>query len=35
MDGGSRAMSGTIAEAQSAVNILNIDKFCNKAVGDF
>jgi hypothetical protein len=28
MDGGGRAMSGTIAEAQNAVNIGNIDQFC-------
>jgi hypothetical protein len=27
MDGGGRAMSGTIAEARNAVNIGNIDKF--------
>ena len=27
MDGGGRAMSGTIAEAQNAVNIGNIDPF--------
>jgi hypothetical protein len=34
-DGRGRAMSGTIAEARNAVNIGNIDKFCNEAVGDF
>ena len=28
VDGGGRAMSGTIAEAQNAVNIENIDPFC-------
>jgi hypothetical protein len=28
MDGGGRAMSGTIAEAQNAANIGNIDQFC-------
>ena len=33
MDGGGRAMSATIAEAQNAVNIGNIDKICNEAVG--
>jgi hypothetical protein len=33
VDGGGRAMSGTIAEAQNAVNTGNIDKCCNEAVG--
>ena len=33
MDGVGRAMSGTTAEARNAVNIENIGKFRNEAVG--